>query len=333
MQRRVFLLSTVAVAAVATVFGVHGALAQAQRPKLIAYLRPTAYDAVLQEAFMRGMREQGYSDGRDFTLEARWSNADTGRTAAMAAELAAFKPDIYVASTADAGIELMKVAGATPIVLIGGTRGTLGLATYGPNLDRPNGNVTGIFNDPVYPHGAPGQLLLLMKEAMPAASRIGWLDWTQQVTDRPQRVTYMENAAKSVNVQAIRVELDSAADFEKAFQALKRENVQAVVLTATPLFTSERANLAALAIAAKLPSIGSSVSLAEGGIMMSGGLDNELMHQRTAAIVDKLLKGTKVADLPVQDPPVSLVLNMKTADAIGFKFPDAVAGRANRVIK
>jgi putative ABC transport system substrate-binding protein len=311
-----------------------GLPAQAQQPKKIAkigYLVPAtpAAHAPNLEAFRQGLRELGYVEGKTFVLELRYGEGRFERLPELARELVGLKVDVIV-TVADPAIAAVKRETQTiPIVM---ATSTDPVATgFVASLARPGGNVTGLSG--MTPE-LSGKRLELLREVVPGLSRVALL-WNPDVRGNLFDYNTTEGAARSLRLQLQSVEVPRAEDFERAFSAITKERAQALILAGTnPIAFANRGQIASFAQKNRLPSIYASMEYVDAGGLMSYGPSLPNMFRRAATYVDKILKGAKPADLPVEQPTkFELVINLKTAKQIGVTIPPNVLARADRVIK
>jgi putative ABC transport system substrate-binding protein len=311
-----------------------GLPAQAQQPKKIAkigYLVPStpAGGAHLLEAFRQGLRELGYVEGKTFVLELRYGEARLERLPELARELVGLKVDVIVTGT-DAAIAAVKRETQTiPIVMMGSTDpvGTGFVAS----LARPGGNVTGLSS--MSPE-LSGKRLELLREVVPGLSRVAFL-WNPDIRGALLDYNQTEGAARSLRLQLQSVEVNRAEDLDRAFSAVTKERAQVLIVqTPNPVLFSNPGQIASFAQRNRLPSMYGQKEFVDAGGLMSYGPSNPDMRRRAAIYVDKILKGAKPADLPVEQPTkFELVINLKTAKQIGVTIPPNVLARADQVIK
>jgi len=287
---------------------------------------PSGY-ALQVEAFRAGLRELGYVQGKNIVIEFRWAEGRYARLPELAAELVRLKPDVLV-THAIAGTRAAKRATATiPIVMgVAGDAVATGLVE---GLARPGGNVTG--SSFFFPE-LNAKRLEVLKEALPRLSRVGVL----LNPDNPANVAMlraMEETAQSVKVQLQAVEVRSPADFEGAFATIMKGRTGALAVCDDALLIAEAARIAGLARMNRLPTIGF-IEYAKAGGLLAFGVDFPELWRRAAGFVDKILKGAKPADLPVEQPTkFQVVVNLKTAKALGLTIPQSILVRADEVIQ
>jgi putative tryptophan/tyrosine transport system substrate-binding protein len=327
MRRRELLGSFAAVAALRPL--VAFAQGSARRP-LVAILVGASSKASSHyvNGFSEGLQELGYSEGRNIDIVYRYADGDLARLSALARDLIPLRPDAIVSATT-AGILAVKQATATiPIVGLAMTDPEgFGLVT---SIARPGGQVTGIL---ITLETLPSKQLQLALEVLPGTSRIGLLS----NVSNPIHVFYRRNAeaaAATFGRKLVVVEVRVPDDLDAAFQALVRERVELGVLLQDAMFLGERRRIAALASAARLPTMYGFREHVEDGGLMSYGIDIRESYRRAAAYVDKILKGAKPGDLPVELPTkLELIINLKTAKALGLTIPPSLLARADEVIE
>ena len=306
----------------------------AQQPKKIAkigYLLASTPAAAAHnvEAFRQGMRELGYVEGKTFILELRYGEARAEQIAALARELAGLKVDVIVAST-DVAIAAVKRETQTIPIVMAVSSDPVGTG-FVASLARPGGNVTGSsFMSPEL----SGKRLELLREVVPGLSRVAFL-WNPDVRGGLLDYNQTEGAAGSLGLQLQSLEVVRAEDFDRAFSAITKERAQALIVPApNPVGFANRGQIASFAQRNRLPSMYGQREFVDAGGLISYGPSAPHMHRRAATYVDKILKGTKPADLPVERPmKFELVMNLKTAKQIGLTIPPNVLARADKVIK
>jgi len=305
---------------------------QAARAARIGYLVPNLAQAPhLLEAFRQGLRHLGYVEGRDVVIEYRDAGGTIERFPVLAAELVALKVDVIVAPSTPATLAAKQATRTIPIVFIGaGDPVTSGLVA---SLARPGGNVTGLS---VLSTELTGKWLELLKQAVPGVSRVAALWQPGAMDERTDKDMQKgaEVAAQALGVRLQFVEARGPADFDRAFSDMTRERAGALTVRPAPMFISERRRLVDLAAKNRLPAVYAWREFVDAGGLMSYGPNAADMYRRAATYVDKILKGTKPADLPVEQPTkFELVINLRTAKALGLTIPQSVLGRADEIIQ
>jgi len=279
-------------------------------------------------AFRDRLRELGYVEGQNVVFEPRWGNGQAARLPALAADLVDAKVDILVTATGEAAFAARSATSVIPIVTATSADPVdLGLVA---SLARPGGNITGVIS---LNNSLTGKRLELLKQLVPRAVRIAVLNDPE---NRSSALTVRdaEGASKALGVSVQSVDAMGQKDFDAAFSSMKRARVDAVLLGVNTPFIAHRRRLADLAISSRLPMMTPAKEYAEAGGLLSYGTDYPDQFRRAAVYVDKILKGAKPADLPVEQPTkFELVINMKTAKALGLAVPAAMLGRADLVIE
>jgi putative tryptophan/tyrosine transport system substrate-binding protein len=317
-----------------TVFLLTVHLVEAQQPKKIAkigVLFPTnpAATAHLLQAFSQGLRENGYVDGKNFVLERRYGEAKAERISELARELVSLKVDVIVTAT-DVAIAAVKRETQTIPIVMANSTDPVGTG-FVASLARPGGNVTG--NSTMSPE-LSGKRLELLREVVPGLSRVAFL-WNPDVRGAVLDYNETEAAARSQGLQIQSVEVVRGEDFDRAFSAVTKGRAQAFIMPArNPVGFANRGQIASFAQRNRLPSMYGQEEYVDAGGLMSYGPNNADLWRRAATYVDKILKGTKPADLPVERPcKLELVINLKAAKQIGLTIPQSVLYRADKVIK
>ena len=280
------------------------------------------------EGFRQGLRDLGYVDGRNVTIEWRWSEGKTDRFPALATDLVALKPDIIVASGTQAVRAAMEATSAIPIVMTTSSYPEkIGLVK---SLSRPGGNVTGLSN--VGPE-LSGKKLELLREIAPKVSRVA-VFWNPASPVEPLALQELLTAAAPVSVEIQSVEVRNPDDFSAAFAAVSSSRVHALLALGNPINFRGRRLIADFALRNRLPSIYDERVFVDAGGLMSYAPSFTDSFRRAATYVDKILKGAKPADLPVEQPTkFELVINLKTAKALGLTIPPLLLLRADHVIE
>jgi ABC-type uncharacterized transport system substrate-binding protein len=309
-------------------------IAEAQQPKKMAkigYLAPAtpASAAPNIEAIRQGLRELGYVEGKTFVLEIRYGEARAERLPGLARELVSLNVDVIVTATDIAIATVKRETQTIPIVMANSTD-PIGTG-FVASLARPGGNVTG--NSTMSPE-LSGKRLELLREVVPELSRVAFL-WNPDVRGAVLDYNQTEGAARLLGLQLQSVEVLRAEDLDRAFSAITKERAQALIVPAqNPVGFVNRGQIATFAQKNRLPSMYAIREYVDAGGLMSYGPHLPDLFRRAATYVDKILKGTKPADLPVEQPTkFELVINLKTAKQIGLTIPPNVLARADRVIR
>jgi putative ABC transport system substrate-binding protein len=285
----------------------------------------------LHGAFRQGLRDLGYVEGRNIVIEYRDAGGKLERLPAVAAELVALKVDVIVAPTTPSALAAKRATRTLPIVFFGSADPvTSGLVT---SLARPGGNVTGLSG--LAPE-LVGKGLELLTQAVPGASLVAVLWQPGAAGERTERdvLKGAEVAARALGVRLQIVEARGSADIDRAFSEMTRARVGALTVWTTAMFVQERGRLVTLAAKNRLPAMYTLREFIDAGGLMAYGHSQADLNRRAATYVDKILKGAKPDDLPVEQPTkFELVINLKTAKALGLTIPQSVLGRADEVIK
>ena len=280
------------------------------------------------EAFRQGLRELGYVEGRTIVIESRWAEGSYESLPNLAKELIGLNPDLLVSANGPPPARALKSATTTiPIVFVSGSAMAAGIVS---NLARPEGNLTGL---EVLAEELDAKRLELLKQALPRAARVAVL-WNPGNLERGLQRQQLEAAAQVQGLRLRFVGVRLPGEIEPAFTAMTRERQDAVLVSADPMLTSEQRRIVELAARTRLPAIYPFRSAAEAGGLMSYGTDLFAVYRAAATYVARILDGAKPADLPVQQPTkFELVINAKTARALGLAIPAPVLARADRVIE
>jgi len=271
------------------------------------------------------LKELGYVEGRDLVLEASWGEIDT--LASRAAAVVARKPDVIVTASSAAVAECKKATPTIPIVFASAANPVE--QGFVASLQRPGGNITGVL---LY-IGLSAKITEIAREAFPKARRLAILLHEKDPIHRAQLAEF-EPAAARLKFDPVVVRISSPDDFDRAFAELARRKAEVLYLPNAALFQANRRQLAERALNARLPLLGTATHLTENGGLMDYGTRADENYQRAAVLVDKILRGAKPGDLPVERPEkIFLVINMKTAKAIGAKLPEKFITRADKVIE
>lgn len=322
-----------ALALVPLAFGVRPAISLAQAPGRvyrIGYLSQPSRASVQQalDAFLKSLREKGWVEGRNLEIEYRWADGDASKLPAQAADLVKRKVDLIVAPAGTAALAAKAATSTIPIVMIFPVDPVkLGLVA---SIARPGGNVTGTTLTP----GTEifGRQLQLLKEAVPAATRIAILRNPTE-PGAAALTSVLESAAKAMGVRLQHVTARGPEDFDAAFAAMTREKAEALLAATSSTWIVHRERLAEIAIRHRLATMFNYREMVEAGGLMSYSVNMADFIGRAASYVDRILRGAKPADLPVEQPSeFELVVNLRTAKAIGLALPPALLQRANDVI-
>jgi ABC-type uncharacterized transport system substrate-binding protein len=300
--------------------------------RTIGFLGPPPSAGGLVQAFQQGLRELGYVEGQNIRIEYRYTDAplqgDIDRMAQLAAELVRLKPDVLVVSITEAALAARSVTRTIPIVMANAADPVgAGLVS---SLAHPGGNITGLTR--LAPE-LVGKNLQILKEAVPETTRVAVLANPKNPLSA-MMVADAQNAARTLGVQLKIVEARTPAEVERAFSSSQTDRVGALLLFPDGTFYLNRTHIVGLALKYRLPAIFQNREFADGGGLLSYGPSSAGNYRRAATYVDKILKGTKPADLPVEQPTkFELVINLKTARALGLTIPQTLLLRADQVIQ
>jgi putative ABC transport system substrate-binding protein len=278
--------------------------------------------------FRHGLRDLGYIEGKNISIEYRWAEGKYERFPALIAELIASKVELIVTAGTPASIAVKKTAPNVPLVMIavGDPVGT-GLIT---SLAHPGGNITGLTS---IASDLEGKRLELLREVLPQVSHVAVL-WNPASPFQVVSEKELQAAARELGIKVLSLGVKAAEDFDIAFATILKARPGALLVLADRLFLHNRARIMEFALKNRLPGVHAYVELIEAGGLMSYGPSYPGMHRRAAYYVDRILNGTKPEDLPVERPAkFELVINLKAAKQIGVPIPPNVLARANRVIK
>jgi putative ABC transport system substrate-binding protein len=324
MKRRIVVLY------VATLISTFAHLAAAQQAKKVPRIgfqsaaSPPAIAARI-EAFRQGLHELGYAEGKNILIEYRYAEGKLDRLPALAAELVRLKVDIIITG-APSSTRAAKEATSTIPIVMAYDSDPVGNG-FVASLARPGGNITGLSS--LAPE-ISGKQLELLKEIVPRLSHVAVL----RTLYRAPVLKEMELAAGALGVKLQYLDVLDPKDIETAFQAAGKGRADAVLVLASPILESHRTEIVELAVKSRLPAIYPFPEFVEAGGLMTYGVSITDLFRRTAIYVDKILKGAKPADLPVEQPmKFELVINLKTAKQIGLTIPPNVLARADKVIR
>jgi putative ABC transport system substrate-binding protein len=307
----------------------------AQQPAKIARIgflypaSPEGVGAVRLQWFRDALRELGYVEGKNLQLEVRWGEGKLDRLPALAAELVQLKVDVIVAASSPAVLAASQATRTIPIVMptssdpVGD-----GLVA---SLARPGGNITGLSQ--MAPELGEKRIQLL-KEMFPKVSHAMAVLWNPDYVGMRARFEQARVAAPAVGLTVRSVEVRDARELDVAFEAIIREHPEALLLLVDPLTLSQRARIVEFAAEQRLPAIYETRDFVDVGGLISYGPNVPDLFRRAATYVDKILRGAKPADLPIEQPTkFELVINMRAAKALGIKFPESILLRADKVIE
>jgi putative ABC transport system substrate-binding protein len=302
--------------------------ARAQRPAPGKWRVGLLMPGRRQDMVRQGLRELGYVQGDNLVIEARTIEGAADRLAALAAELVALKPDVIIATGTQATQAVKQATSSIPIVMTGSSDpvGTHLVAS----LARPGGNVTGLS---LLSPELSGKRMELLRNVTGELSSLAVL-WNPDDPPAATALKETEDAAGAMRLKITAVEARNADDLVPAFRAIAKAAPNALVILNAPLMNVQGARIAELALGLKLPSIFTDMSFPQAGGLMSYGPNFDSLAKRAASYVDRIFKGEKPADLPVEQPTkFDLVINLRTAKALGLNVPPSVLALADEVIE
>ena len=279
-------------------------------------------------AFIQGLRDLGYTEGRDILIESRWAEGNPERFPALAAELVALKVDVIMSAGGTLGALACKQATTNTPIVFGAVGNPIadGLVS---SLARPGGNITGLSTVTTE---LVGKLVGLLKQIAPGVSLVALLLKPDSMPDSAREIFLKEANLSAGKLQV--VEARGPADFDTAFSDMSAKNTGALVVLTTPAFDLERQRIVDLAAKHRLPTVYAPRSYVDIGGLMSYGPNLADLHRRAATYVDRILKGAKPSDLPVEQPTkFELVINIKTAKSLGLTVPPTLLAQADDVIE
>jgi putative tryptophan/tyrosine transport system substrate-binding protein len=278
-------------------------------------------------AFRERLRELGYAEGQNVVFEIRRANERADRLPTLAADLIRTRVDILVTASSEAAFAAKQATSTIPVVMAtGGDVVALGLVA---SVARPGGNITGLTS---LTNELAAKRLEVLKELIPRTARVATL---RDPDNRSSTLSVPSEATgKGLGIVVQRFDVRSPGDLDAVFLAMKRARVDAVIFGENTLFLADRRRVADLAITHRLPMMAAAKEYAQAGVLVSYGTDYPDLFRRAAGYVDKILKGAKPADLPIEQPTTfELVINLKTAKALGLTIPPSVLARADQVIE
>ena len=317
MDRRVFLQ--------ASAFAFAPLIAGAQptaKVRRIGILTAGTVSTSEPSAFYAALRELGWVEGKNLIIDRRGAAGKSEAVPALAAELVRLNPDVITAGGAVAGVAAKNATTAIPIVAVNGDPVRLGLVS---SMSHPGGNITGI--SVIAPELAAKRLEIL-RELIPQATRVG------EIVDRANQYWYRvrdeyERAFRSLGLQAIFVEITASDAIPSAIAEIGRRKADALIVRGDPMLNSNAEQIARLALQYTLPTIAEDRRMPAAGQLLSYGPDDSAVSRRSAAIVDRILRGAKPGDIPIEQPTkFELVINRQTAEALGLTIPPSILARA-----
>jgi putative ABC transport system substrate-binding protein len=280
------------------------------------------------DAFQQGLRELGWVEGQNIVIEYRWAEGRAERLADLASELVSLKVDVIVAATTPAISRAKQATGTIPIVMAVAVDP---VATgFVASIARPGGNITGLSmmaTDLVW------KQMQLLKELIPKISRVALL-WNPANASNAPQLRQAQDAARALGARLQPLEARGPSEIDSGFAAMTRERAGAVIVLADATFADHRTRIADLAAKSHLPAVYGLTDHAKAGGLMAYGANVADMYRRAATYVDKILKGAKPAELPVEQPTrFELVINLRTAKALGLTIPQSILYRTDELIR
>jgi putative ABC transport system substrate-binding protein len=296
---------------------------------LASLARPASLDSHYLYAFVRGMRDLGYVEGKNLVIEWRFGDSKPERLPGLAAELVQLKMDVLVGAGVDSPLELQKLTSTTPIVMA--SSGDPVGAGLIKSLARPGGNITGLST--ITGELIPKRLELLLA-MVPKVSRVAVLIRDSATQIGSKNLATVQAAGKQRGVTILPVQAQTPQEIDAAFASMRQQKAGALLVFLNPFFQQQRSQIAALAAKLRLPTMTADRVYAEAGCLMSYGASLADTTYRAATYVDKIFKGAKPADLPVEQPTkFELVINGKTAKALGLAIPKPLLISTDQVIE
>jgi len=279
---------------------------------------------------MEGLREYGYLPGQNLVIECRYAQGQAERATALAAELVSLQPDLVVAGWSHNILALKQATRTIPILLV--TANDPVGKGFVTSLAHPGGNVTGLTE--TVGVEVSGKQLQLLKEAVPKASRVAYLYYPSAGSPNPAGQTAREAAARALGLTVQIYRVQAPEELEGAFTAMTKAQAEALLVDPSAFLIVHRQRIVELTAKSRLPAIYPDRSFVEAGGLMSYYANEPAIWRRAGFYVDKILKGTKPADLPVEQPTkFELLINLKTAKALGLTIPQSLLMRADEVIE
>jgi putative ABC transport system substrate-binding protein len=308
-------------------------LAEAQQrgkvPRIGFLAAPSpSFFSTRMNAFREGLYDLGHVEGKNISIEYRYAGGKLDRLPALAAELVRLKVDVIVTSSAPGAVAAKNATGTIPVVFVtAGDPVGMGLVT---SMARPSGNVTGLTT---HAPELSGKRLELLKEVVPRITRVAVL-WNPSNPGFSEMLKEMQAASQAHALQLQSLEVRSLEDFEAAFESITRGDSHAIIVVSDPFLNTHHRLILDLAVKHRLPAMYGGPEVVDAGGLMSYGPGFSDQYRRAATYVDKILRGMKPAELPVERPmKFELVINLKTAKQIGLTIPESVLYRVDKVIK
>jgi len=319
MRRRAFMARLALLAAARN--------AEAEQAGKVARIGATVNTDAFYEAFLQGLADAGWVPGQNAVIERRTARGERELVSAMVAELVALKVDVILAAASWTIKSVRRATSAIPIVGVDLESDPVA-SGFVTSLARPGGNITGIFLD--LPE-LSGKQLQFLKDTVPALARVAVL-WEPGIGEPQLRAT--EEVARMIGITVNALGVERAEEIRPAVDRAARGRAQALVVLTSPLFAVNRGQIVELTQKYRLPTISPFTSLAEAGTLMAYGPSQREMYRRAATYVDRILRGAKPGELPVERPSkFALAINLKTAKALGLTIPHSLLLRADQVIE
>ena len=305
---------------------------QARRASRIGLLSPSSLSdprtRAFVEAFRQGLRDLGWVEGQNMTIEYRWAEERTERLPELARDLARLKVDVVVAATSPAVQAAKEVSGTIPIVM---TNAGDAVATgFVASIARPEANITGLS---MMGGELVAKQLQLLKEVVPSLSRVALL-WNPTNASNAPQLRHAQDAVRTLGIRLHPLEVRGPGEIEGAFAVMTKEHVGAILVVLDSMLVANRTRIAELAAKSHLPAMYGLTDHVKAGGLMAYGPDVADMYRRAATYVDKLLKGSKVTDLPVEQPTkFELIVNLKAAKSLRLTIPPSVSTLADQLIQ
>jgi putative tryptophan/tyrosine transport system substrate-binding protein len=326
MRRREF-LSVVGGAVVAWPLAA-GAQQTTARPVRVGLITPTRLTPAMLSAFREGMRDRGYAEGQNLFIDVRWPQGSFEQNPGVVAEVVNGDVDVIVAWATPSVVAVRRATSTIPIVMV--SIGDPVGSGFVASLARPGGNITGISNITV---DLSAKLVGQLIEFVPRLRRVGVMH-NPFNPNATMQLRQTEEAVRKLGFEVLAVTARTSEEFERAFASLRAGSVDGVVVLADPSVIEQRTRIAALALAARLPTAFQLRENAEAGGLFSYGANITNQFHLAAFYVDRILKGAKPADLPVQEPTrIELVINLKTANALNLNVPATLLATADELIE
>jgi putative ABC transport system substrate-binding protein len=323
-------LLTSALCALLLVLSVPAPAQQSKKVARLGFLSPSTASLArpLIETFRQAMQELGYIEGENVIIEYRYGNGNPARYPELAAELVSLRPDLIVTSSTPAIFAVKNATQTIPIVMVA-SADPVGAGLVG-SLARPGGNITGqaMLSTPL-----GGKRLELLKEIIPSIDRVALL-WNSANRSNEAVWNESQDAASALRLKLQSLEIRQYEDFDMIFDAARKEKVQGLAVLRDPLVNRGLRRIVEFTANTRIPAIYEAIEVMDAGGLIFFGADHFRLYRRAATYVDKILKGAKPANIPVEQPTkFELVINLKTAKEIGLTIPPNVLARADRVIK